>query len=70
MCPTCGKEVKGNPYNKERRDSDDGWDVDHYPKKWYERLLDRIFSSRKEVLDEYNNDTRLRCRTCNRSDNQ
>ncbi len=65
-CPDCGKEVKGNPHKKEKRNTDDGWDVDHQPK-----IKDRQpKDTRKEVLDDYNEGTRLRCRKCNRSDNQ
>jgi hypothetical protein len=67
QCPTCGKDVKGNPHKGEKRNGSDGWDNDHHP-KWKDRNLDGM--NRKEVLDEYNKDTRLRCPSCNRSDNQ
>ncbi|WP_440874625.1 RHS repeat-associated core domain-containing protein [Thalassotalea sp. PLHSN55] len=67
QCPTCGKDIKGNPHKGEKRNGPDGWDNDHHP-KWKDRDLDAM--NRKEVLDEYNKDTRLRCPSCNRSDNQ
>ncbi|WP_436616734.1 GH-E family nuclease [Sorangium sp. So ce1024] len=61
-CPDCGKDVDVAP-GQGRRD----WDVDHQP-KWKNRGL--TGRTRKEVLDEYNKDVRLRCPTCNRSDNR
>jgi RHS repeat-associated protein len=64
LCPTCGKEVKVDPRSGEARD----WDVDHQP-KW----TDRQFSpdtTRPQVIDNYQQGTRLRCPSCNRSDNQ
>ena len=42
------------------------WDVDHQP-KWKDRNLEN--KTRKEVLNEYNKGTRLRCPNCNRADN-
>ncbi|WP_411269341.1 GH-E family nuclease [Phytopseudomonas dryadis] len=60
-CPTCGKDVEVVP-GQGRRD----WDVDHQP-KWKDRDLSGM--DRKQVLDEYNKDVRLRCPSCNRSDN-
>ncbi|MDX3775728.1 RHS repeat-associated core domain-containing protein [Chromatiaceae bacterium AAb-1] len=60
-CPTCGKDVDVAP-GMGRRD----WDVDHQP-KWKDRELKGM--DRKQVLDEYNKDVRLRCPSCNRSDN-
>ena len=60
-CPTCGKDVEVAP-GQGRRD----WDVDHQP-KWKDRDLSGM--DRKQVLDEYNKDVRLRCPSCNRSDN-
>ena len=60
-CPTCGKDVEVAP-GQGRRD----WDVDHQP-KWKDRDLGGM--DRKQVLDEYNKDVRLRCPGCNRSDN-
>lgn len=61
VCPTCTKEVEVAP-GQGRRD----WDVDHQP-KWSDRDLSGM--DRKQVLDEYNKDVRLRCPSCNRSDN-
>ena len=60
-CPTCGKDVEVAP-GQGRRD----WDVDHQP-KWKDRDLRGM--DRKQVLDEYNKNVRLRCPGCNRSDN-
>ena len=65
-CPTCGKDVKGNPNKGEKRGGNDGWDVDHQP-KWSDRVKG---ATRKDVLDNYNKDVRLRCQNCNRSDNK
>ncbi|WP_250627766.1 RHS repeat-associated core domain-containing protein [Pinirhizobacter soli] len=59
-CPTCGKDVKVAPKEGKR-----DWDVDHDP-KWKDRDPK---PTRQEVLDDYNSDTRLRCVSCNRSDN-
>ena len=67
QCPTCGKDVTGNPHMGEKRNGQDGWDNDHQP-KWKDRNLEGM--DRKQVLDEYNTDTRLRCQSCNRADNQ
>jgi RHS repeat-associated protein len=61
VCSTCSKEVRVAP-GQGRRD----WDVDHQP-KWKDR--DTTGMDRKQVLDEYNKNIRLRCPTCNRSDN-
>lgn len=47
---------------KGRRD----WDNDHQP-KWKGRDLSGM--DRKQVLDEFNKNTRLRCPNCNRADN-
>jgi hypothetical protein len=66
-CPTCTKDVSGNPHKGEKRNGADGWDVDHQP-KWKDRDLSG--KDRKGVLDEYNKDTQLRCPSCNRADNQ
>jgi RHS repeat-associated protein len=61
-CPTCDREVKSKPGEKNK-----DWDNDHI-EKWKNR--DLRGKNRKEVLDEYNRDTRLRCVNCNRSDNK
>ena len=60
-CPTCDNDVEVAP-GQGRRD----WDVDHQL-KWKDRDLSGM--DRKQVLDEYNKDVRLRCPNCNRSDN-
>ena len=64
QCPTCGKDVKGNPYNNESRNTSDGWDVSHNP-SWSNRPQN--YNSRKELLDDYNSGVQLECRNCNRS---
>src|SRR6185295_2390285 len=61
-CPTCGKDADVAPGDG-RRD----WEVDHQP-KWKDR--DLTGKTRQEVLDGYNEDVRLRCPSCKRSDNQ
>ncbi|MEJ2419120.1 MAG: polymorphic toxin-type HINT domain-containing protein, partial [Exilibacterium sp.] len=66
QCPTCGKDVEGNPNLGEKRNGPNGWDNDHQP-KWKDRDLTGM--DRKQVLDEFNKDTRLRCPSCNRADN-
>ncbi len=63
-CPTCNKEVTGNPHNNELRNHDNGWDVNHDP-AWSTRNFDD-FNSRSELLDNYNSGTELECRNCNR----
>ena len=60
-CSTCPKDVKVAPGTGKR-----DWDVDH-KRKWKNRDLKGM--DRKQVLDEFNTDTRLRCHHCNRSDN-
>jgi RHS repeat-associated protein len=67
QCPDCGADVQGNPYNRENRNILNGWDVDHDP-NWDSRDLSG--KTRAQILDEFNTDTRGRCRSCNRSDNQ
>ncbi len=64
LCPTCKKNVKGNPYNKEKRSGPDGWDASHNP-SWVNRNHDGM--SRKEQLDDYNTGVDLECFGCNRS---
>ena len=72
-CPDCGKDVVGNPHNKELRNTPDGWDLEHV-EKWEKirRGLDKKGAKPSEYNDAYNdlNNTILRCRSCNRSDNQ
>ncbi|PLK42147.1 GH-E family nuclease [Emticicia sp. TH156] len=64
-CPTCDKDVEGNPNNGERRDGKDGWDVSHNP-SWSKRKMPPG-ATRNDALDEYNRGTELECRSCNRS---
>lgn len=64
QCPTCKKDVKGNPYNKEKRTGPDGWDMSHNP-SWTKR--DHTGMTRKQQLDDYNKGAPLECASCNRS---
>jgi filamentous hemagglutinin len=57
-CPTCKKDVEVAPGQGPR-----DWDLDHQP-PWSQRDLSG--KTRKEVLDEYNQGTRLECPGCNR----
>lgn len=72
-CPDCGGDVFGNPHFGELRNTPNGWDVEHVT-KWetIRRGLNSRGASPKEYRDAYNdlNNTILRCRKCNRSDNQ
>ncbi len=63
-CPTCGKNVTGNPHKGEKRNNPEGWDIDHQP-PWSQRDLSEM--ERSQVLDNYNKGTRLECPSCNRS---
>lgn len=64
MCPTCKKNVKGNPHKGEKRSGPDGWDASHYP-SWVNRNHDGM--TRKEQLDNYNTGVEVECFGCNRS---
>ncbi|WP_165773241.1 polymorphic toxin-type HINT domain-containing protein [Zooshikella ganghwensis] len=72
-CPDCGGDVFGNPHLGELRNKPDGWDVEHVT-KWetIRRDLQKKGASAKEYRDAYNDleNTILRCRACNRRDNQ
>lgn len=63
-CPTCDKDVEGNPNLKEKRGGEDGWDASHNP-SWSKR--DNNGKTRKEQLDNYNEGVSLECKSCNRS---
>lgn len=63
-CPTCNKDVRGNPHKDERRNTTDGWDVSHFP-SWNNR--EKNYKNRKELLNDYNHGTSLECIHCNRS---
>ena len=52
-CPTCNKDVTVAPGSGPR-----DWDVDHQP-PW--SLRDLSGMNRKQVLDDFNTDTRLEC---------
>ena len=72
-CPTCNRDVFGNPNTGELRNTPLGWDVDHV-RKWEEirRELQARGATAAEYRKAYNDldNTILRCRTCNRADNQ
>jgi filamentous hemagglutinin len=61
-CPTCKKDVRGDPTKGQGRKNH--WDVDHQP-PWSKRNLAGM--NRKQVLNNYNKGTRLECAHCNRS---
>lgn len=73
ICPTCGEVIPEkiviNTKNGPRERV--GYDLDHYPVTWAERVdTMRAFDTpptRKEVLDEYNSNVRVQCPTCNQS---
>lgn len=63
LCPDCGSERMVAPGEGPR-----DWDIDHI-----DHWTDREFPAdvtRKEVIDNYQEGTRLRCPSCNRADNQ
>lgn len=76
QCPTCKKDVfklrtskrKGKPVKKK------GWDSDHTGATWAKRVeyMKKLQSktgktyTRKQILNEYNRNTRLQCHHCNR----
>lgn len=71
ICCTCGKDIPKtitvNTKNGERKRI--GYDLDHYPDTWAERV-DEMKSratqpTRKAVLNEYNRDVRVQCNPCN-----
>ncbi|GGO00246.1 hypothetical protein GCM10010969_21220 [Saccharibacillus kuerlensis] len=71
ICPTCGKGIpdsitvntKNGPVKRI------GYDLDHYPDIWAERISimksGELPPTRKEVLDEYNARLRVQCHECN-----
>ncbi|ANV71341.1 hypothetical protein BCM43_12765 [Bacillus thuringiensis] len=71
ICPTCGKDIpdsitintKNGPVKRI------GYDLDHYPDTWAERVVSmktgEVKPTRKEVLDEYNARLRVQCHECN-----
>jgi hypothetical protein len=58
LCPTCGEEVYGKPGSGPR-----DWHADHIL-AWIKRNLSNI-TTRKGVLDEFNEGIQLLCPTCN-----
>ena len=71
ICPTCGEVIPPkiviNTKNGTRTRV--GYDLEHYPITWAERVETmKAFSkkyTRKQVLDEYNSDLRVQCSPCN-----
>ncbi|MCC6698918.1 MAG: hypothetical protein IT365_25065, partial [Candidatus Hydrogenedentes bacterium] len=59
LCPTCGDEVMVPPRSGPR-----DWDIDHQP-TWTNRQFPPDVT-RSEVLDSYQQGTRLECPSCNR----
>ena len=71
ICPTCGKDIPGSITinTKNGPVKRIGYDLDHYPDTWAERVASmktgEVKSTRKEVLDEYNARLRVQCHECN-----
>jgi hypothetical protein len=73
ICPTCRQEIperlviqtKNGPVIRR------GFDLDHYPETWGERIAKMknapVPPARNEVLDAFNQDLRVQCPTCNQS---
>ena len=71
ICPTCGEVIpeKITQNTKNGARTRVGYDLDHYPETWNERVKKMKTSghayTRKEVLDRYNEDIRVLCPPCN-----
>lgn len=71
ICPTCGRNMSDTITVETKNGSVKrrGYDGDHYPTTWAERVRDmqsrEVKPTRKEVLDEYNRDVRAQCPPCN-----
>ncbi|URZ15090.1 GH-E family nuclease [Clostridium felsineum] len=71
ICPTCGKEIPESITINTKRGPIKriGYDLDHYPDTWAERVnkmkAGEVKPTRKEVLDEYNKRLRVQCHECN-----
>lgn len=67
ICPTCGKKMPETITRNGR--SRVGYDGDHYPTTWNERVQEMkkwpTAPTRKQVLDIYNQDVRAQCPDCN-----
>ncbi|WP_252188807.1 GH-E family nuclease [Bacillus mycoides] len=71
ICPTYGKDIpdsiiintKNGPVKRI------GYDLDHYPDTWAERIgsmkVGEVKPTRAEVLNEYNARLRVQCHECN-----
>jgi hypothetical protein len=65
-CPSCGSDVAGNPHLGEPRGGPNGWDVSHNP-SWSKRPTN--WSTRAELLDDFNSGVSGECKGCNRGNN-
>lgn len=71
ICPTCGKVIpeKIQIQTKNGVKFRIGYDLDHYPSTWSERIkmlkAQTTPPTRKTVLDTYNKDVRVQCPVCN-----
>ena len=71
ICPTCGKVIpeKIQVQTKNGIKTRVGYDLDHYPTTWAERVENMKSSgikyTRKDVLDCYNSNVRCQCPECN-----
>jgi hypothetical protein len=71
LCPTCGKvipkKITQETVNGPRQRV--GYDLDHYPDTWSERVdkfkQREMPPTRAEVLNEYNRELRVQCPKCN-----
>ena len=73
ICPTCGKKIQNQitQQTKNGLRNRRGYDLDHYPTTWNERVkkmeAQTVPPTRKEVLNIYNEDVRVQCPDCNQS---
>ncbi len=73
ICPTCGKKIQSKIIQQTKNGPRirKGYDLDHYPTTWNERVkkmeAQTVPPKRKEVLNIYNEDVRIQCLDCNQS---
>ena len=71
ICPTCGKKIQSKIIQQTKNGPRirKGYDLDHYPTTWNERVQKMktraVQPSRSEVLDIFNEDVRVQCPKCN-----
>jgi hypothetical protein len=71
ICPTCGKEISDSITMNTKNGPVEriGYDLDHYPDTWAERVTrmksGEVKPTRAEVLNEYNARLRVQCHACN-----